>query len=60
MPSPRSTADGDNDGTTASGAAGSLSGLFDFGADVGINPPPPDQVTDVTAKLGQLGDSLGG
>jgi hypothetical protein len=28
--------------------------LFDFGADVGINPPPADQVTDVTAKLAQL------
>jgi len=28
--------------------------LSDFGSDVGINPPPPDQVTDVTAKLAQL------
>jgi hypothetical protein len=28
--------------------------LFDFGSDVAINPPSPDQVTDVTSKLAQL------
>jgi hypothetical protein len=28
--------------------------LFDFGTDVGISPPPADQVTDVTTKLSQL------
>jgi hypothetical protein len=28
--------------------------LSDFGTNVGINPPPPDQVTDVTSKLAQL------
>ena len=28
--------------------------LYDFGANVGINPPPSDQVTDVTSKLAQL------
>jgi hypothetical protein len=28
--------------------------LSDFGTDVGIDPPPADQVTDVTAKLAQL------
>jgi hypothetical protein len=34
--------------------------LFDFGTDVGINPPPPDQVTDVTSKLAQLAHPPGG
>lgn len=34
--------------------------FFDFGSDVSITPPPPDQVTDVTAKLGQLTGMLGG
>jgi hypothetical protein len=28
--------------------------LYDFGTSVGINPPPSDQVTDVTSKLAQL------
>jgi hypothetical protein len=31
--------------------------LSDFGTDVGIQVPPPDQVTDVTAKLAQLPQS---
>lgn len=34
--------------------------LFDFGSDVGINPPPLDQVTDVTSKLAQLPHAPGG
>jgi hypothetical protein len=31
--------------------------LSDFGTDVGIQVPPPDQVTDVSAKLAQLPQS---
>ncbi len=34
--------------------------FFDFGADVSITPPPADQVTDATAKFGQLTGGIGG
>jgi hypothetical protein len=43
----------DGSGSTAAKATLTVD-LFDFGTDVGIDPPPPDQVTDVTAKLAQL------
>lgn len=49
----------DSSGSTAAKATLTVD-LFDFGADMGINPPPPDQVTDVTAKLAQLPHSPGG
>jgi hypothetical protein len=49
----------DSAGSTASKATLTVD-LFDFGADVGINPPPPDQVTDVTSKLAQLPHPSGG
>jgi len=49
----------DGSGSTASKATLTVD-LFDLGTDVEINPPAADQVTDVTAKLGQLNKSPGG
>jgi len=43
----------DSTGSTAAKSTLTVD-LFDFGTDVGINPPPADQVTDVTSKLSQL------
>jgi len=49
----------DSSGSTASKATLTID-LFDLGTDVDIEPPPADQVTDVTAKLAQLPHSPGG
>jgi len=49
----------DGSGSTASKATLTID-LFDLGADVEISPPPADQVTDVTTKLGQFNKSPGG
>ena len=49
----------DSTGSTAAKATLTVD-LFDFGTAVGIDPPPADQVTDVTAKLAQLPHSPGG
>ena len=49
----------DSSGSTAAKATLTVD-LFDFGDAVDINPPPADQVTDVTAKLAQQNKSPGG
>jgi len=49
----------DGSGSTASKATLTID-LFDLGADVEISPPPADQVTDVTTKLGKFNKSPGG
>jgi hypothetical protein len=49
----------DTTGSTAAKATLTVD-LYDFGTAVAIDPPPADQVTDVTAKLAQLQQSPGG
>jgi hypothetical protein len=43
---------------TGAGSAAITMEMFDFGSDVSIEPPPADQVTDVTSTFSQMTGGL--